>query len=270
MKKINITIAILSLFVFFACEESEVFDKTRYQNSESDYNLKAYDVESSYIDFIKVEVPQIPTDRRGFVLTKQSKVYILQSEGLKEYRTLKIRDLSWRYPQEWLLDDLCTNGIPDYTYFPGDPTGNIHGYYYPWYQIQTIVDNNQWQFITFRDSAGTIPINGDQFHLPKIDSYVPAFDGDIEKLTWMLGSTSLIPNILCMEYDGTSGSFYQNKAYIWLEARGSYEEGSIYPGCGYMGMWDNIDNNSFWHCHTNNPNLKVNVRLVRNITQAEW
>ncbi len=211
---------------------------------------------------------------KGFVLTKIDKVYIMQTDGtLKEHRTIKMRNLQWTVAQEWLLDDLQTDGFQGYSFYPGDTDGSQHGYYFLWDQMEDAADNSSWQYLVYRENDYNTAISSNPFHLPKVDTNVGSNDGDITKLASILGSTSLVRQKLQMDYDGVDNSspaFNTNHAYMWLEVRGTYAQANKVTGCGVLAKWDGQNNDHFWHSFTNITNLKANTRLVRNITSSEW
>jgi hypothetical protein len=217
---------------------------------------------------------------KGATIVKYDTVYIVDGSGeLKPHRTMKIRNLNWSIVQEWLFVDMntynSTNSVDLFSntsFYPGDTYGLTHGCYYPWDQIEDEVDGDNWEYIVWADEYWT-EISGNQFHLPKIDTYGGANDGDITKLAMMLGSTSLVRQKLALAYDGVDNSypeFVNTHAYMWIEARGTYAEVNKVTGCGVLAKWDGADSDHFWHVFTNITNLKANVRLVRDITSAQW
>lgn len=224
-------------------------------------------------DLIVVDATQNFSILKGFTITKPGIVYVMQSDGsLKMHRTLKIRNLNWSVAQEWFLDDLQTDGYQNYSFYPGDTDGSVHGYYYLWEnQIESGADNNDWSQIIFSDEYYT-PVSGEQFRLPRVDINCGS---DFINLASVLGSTSLIRAKLEVDYDGVdnwSPAFDTQLAGFWMEVRGGCQEGNLQPHCGALAMWDNqnghVDRFAYWY--TNIETTKANVRLMRNITSAQW
>jgi len=261
--------------MFSACQKEQI-------ESEEDGYGKRINAEQVF-DVSKALGSENPIEK-GFTVTKPGYVYVLQGTTdpngeiiFKQHRTLKIRNLNWTIAQEWLLDDLQTDGFEDFSFYPGDNVSNApHGFYYSWNQIESAADANDWQYMIYRDASGSTPIIGEQFHLPKLNSTLiyGQNDGDIEKLASMLGSTSLIRQKLQMVCDGVyvspSISGFDNRyAYMWIEVRATPWASDPQSGCGCLGSWDSQNNNNFSLVFSNNI-LKANVRLVRNITQSQW
>jgi hypothetical protein len=260
-------IILTASIMFSACQKEQILPEQQNQGKRI-YAGRTYDVSKSLGGIDPLVEP------KGATIVKYDFVYILQDDGvtLKRHRTLKIRNLAWTIAQEWLLDDLQTNLYQDFSFYPGDTDGSLHGYYYLWNQMKDAADANDWQYIVFRDANWT-PIDGQQFHLPKINTVVGTNDGDIEKLASMLGSTSLIPQKLQLSYDGVANTvppFNTRYANMWIEVRGTFYQPNIVPGCGVYGEWDSQANNSYCLFFTNMSNIKANVRIVRNINSTQW
>jgi hypothetical protein len=224
-------------------------------------------------ELIIVDAEQTFSITKGFTITKPGTVYVMQTDGsLKMHRTLKIRNLNWSVAQEWFLDDLQTDGYPGYSFYPGDVDGSVHGYYYLWgNQIESGADNNDWSQIIFSDANYT-SISGNQFRLPRVDINCGS---DFQNLATVLGSTSLIRAKLEVIYDGVDNwgpAFDTQLAGFWMEVRGGCQEANLHPHCGALAMWDkqNGHNDRFAYWYTNIETSKANVRLMRNITSAQW
>ncbi len=266
MKKFINLFAVFAIvgMVFIGCQKNESLLEPKKSNQAE----KIVDAQQSF-----------PVDK-GATIIKYDTKYVMDGYGdLKPCKTMKIRNLNWSIVQEWLFVDLNTSSPVDGTdlfqnvsYYPGDTYGATHGVYYPWSQIEDAADNNDWKSIVYKDNGYT-SVSGEFFHLPKMDTYVGANNGDITKLAMMLGSTSLVRKKLALDYDGVDNSypeFVNTHAYMWIEARGTYQQPNIAPGCGALAKWDGADNDHFWYSLPGITNLKANVRLVRNITAAQW
>lgn len=250
-------IAIVGL-VFIGCQKDNLVEEQNASN-----------------EVLVVDANQTFSVTKGFTITKLDSVFVLQGDEygtVKMHRTIKIRNLNWTVAQEWFLDDLQTSGYQDYSFYPGDVDGSVHGYYYPWEnQVESGADNNDWAYIIFRDENYT-PISGNQFRLPRVDINCGS---DFQNLASVLGSTSLIRAKLQVVYDGVDNwgpAFDTQLAGFWMEVRGGCVEANLQPHCGAVAMWDKLNgqNDNFAYWFTNIETSKANVRLMRNITSAQW
>ena len=253
--KIFIFIALAGLF-FTSCEKDNLLEK-----KES----IAIDAEQSF------PVLKAPT------IVKYDSVYTFDQFGNPiTQKTIKIRNLTWTYAQEWFLDDMHNNGFVTDIYRPGDANGTTYGYYYNWQEISKFEDNaggnGTWSDYFYEDA--NYLTNAIGFHLPKHSTQVGLNDGDFDKLASVLGSTSAIRAKLQLGYDQwwtPIGGFWNNNyAGMWIDVRNSYYAANIVSGCGVVAKWDGDDNDHYWLLFTNIEDLRANVRLVRNITSAQW
>jgi len=188
------------------------------------------------------------------------------------HRTIKIRNTSSTFIQEWLLDDMHTDAFATTTKRSGDDSGLIYGYYYDWNELVDGQDGIGWSWNDWVYSDNALTISAIGFHIPRQSTTVGGTDGDIEKLASILGSTTLVRSKLQINYDGVSdGTPYSTtKAMIWMDVRTGYYYMNQIPGCGAMALWNQNTAGSMAIFFTNIPDLKANVRLVRDISLSQW
>jgi len=211
---------------------------------------------------------------KGATVIKNDTVWVMQNDGITfiPHRTMKIRTLNWSKIQEWFLDDLRTDVFEGSSFYPGDTDGAVHGTYYTWSQVTDVQDgiNGGWETIVYTDGTNYLGVEG--FRIPK---YSNSYQGEIDVLASMLGSTSLIKNKIQLANDNLlmNGSTpIGNSAWgsILYDVRGTVMASSQWTGCPAMAAWDGTNNNSFFLWFPNASGLQGNIRLVRTITQSQW
>jgi len=210
------------------------------------------------------------------VYTRPGVVYFMDGSGTPiAVPTIKMRNPTTTICQEWLGENLNSEAVQGYISNPNDP-GNVNktGLYYDWnVEIASLEDGLSgplgygWNEMMYEEATGTINCVG--FHLPKGNSY-PA-TGDFEKLAQMLGSTSAIRAKLNIPY-GTDYTTPWNPsvAGVWIDVRNTPGAPNIVPGCGVVALWKAWESDRFYYSFTNINNYHANVRLVRNISRAQW
>lgn len=191
-------------------------------------------------------------------------------------KTIKIRNLTWTFIQEWFYEDMHNDGFTTDVARTGDSYGTTYGYYYNWTEVKDFNDNaggnGTWSDFFYEDPNYTTNAFG--FHIPKHSTQVGLNDGDIDKLASVLGSTSAVKDRLNLSPDSwwtpIGGFGSSNYAGMWIDARYSYYAANIVPGCGVVAQWDGNNNNNYALLFTNITDLRANVRLVRTIAKSQW
>lgn len=236
--------------------------------------------ETAYYQISDTIFKQKPTTKRPFG-QKRSEVYFLNAEGTEyhKYTTIKISNPSRTICQEWFCEDLHEEWFQPYSFQPGDEKGLIHGYYYPW--GGTLDDVNQskwdsdWDYMIF--NANKEPEKG--FHIPNYS--------DINTLCTIITNKAQIRRTLKVEWDGNYQpdiaeyySWQDDGAVFWIYPRDPKcfkTPDGMDPrkeeGCGVILSWykdNSIMGDGFWIGYTQEPTLRCNVRLVRDITEQQW
>jgi len=227
---------------------------------ENNLSVEPIATKTTFIDYNKTYNVE-----KGATIIKYGNVYVMDQFGnYNLHRTIKIRNLTWTFVQEWFLDDLNTD-----MYYPGiDPSILPLPKYYSWKgEMQSAVDGGDFSYIIASDQSGT-PALG--FHMPKVSNVFA--ESDIDQLGTALGSNASIRTKLQLTYGGArfwNPSLSPSQACLWIECRNTNYAPNIVANCGVAGVW-NLPNDNFGLAFTNIPQTQVNVRLVRNITQAQW
>ncbi|MBO7596862.1 MAG: hypothetical protein J6T70_07440 [Bacteroidales bacterium] len=200
---------------------------------------------------------------KAMVITKPDSVFFMNTTtfsmtNANKYRTLKIRNLSGSVMQEWLLDDLHETCFYPYWSRTGDTDGTQHGFYYKWYNCIKNVPQSDWDFvIRGKDSS-----DRSGFRVPK--------ESDLENFAALYGSTAGMTDVLQIEFDGyrIPGTYVFEDTYggFWL----NFTDANVQPGCGVMLEWYSNNPTQSWHYYPSNPDVGVNVRLMRNLTTSQW
>lgn len=201
-------------------------------------------------------------------------VYNVNLEPIK-HKTIKIRNVKGTICQEWFYENLRTNWI-EYSHYPNDSSGTIHGYFYQWEDYLNDVPQSDWNDLI---------VNADDkqetgFHIPN--------ESDISNLIAIVGNTPRIRTILNLEYgnayydaDLRPNIWSSNTAGFWINPL-DYDTWKNFPnymdpnkieGCGVAAFWyrnDTIYKDGMWITHTNIKKMQCSVRLMRTINKNQW
>ena len=210
------------------------------------------------------------------LIRKYDTVYGWNADNLKYdklYRTVKYYNTTNGIMQEWLLEDWHEKGFCQ-TYYArqNDSEGTKYGYYYPWEDNLTEIDNFDELFARKVDNK-KIPVEG--FHIPT--------QIDMIELDKMLG-VNRVRERLNIKFDGDystlSNTWTWSNAMFWVDPR-DYSHwpnnNGIDPdkveGCGVLAGWfpeSAGKGKSRWFFYTNDRYLCANVRFMRPLTIEQW
>ncbi len=251
MKSIFRIFAFIALigFVFTSCQKDNLLEEETQQEKGE---WKEIVIEKTF-----------PVTKTPFTRSLRT-VYINDSwEQAQACMAMTVTDIPTGNKQEWLLIDAHSQSFFDFYLHPNETNtddllpdyGKDYGLYYTW--ANNFTQTTSWNGLVYEDASLTISIN---------DFNIPTF-ADLNKLGSIIGSTSLIPRVLRMNYDGlwsnnSNYHFSTDIAAMWADSPG---DPNIEPGCGVVCMWKISTNNVMTAGYTNMQNLGVNVRIVRDI-----
>ena len=209
---------------------------------------------------------------KSFAVTKapylRSLRYVFINDGwgqAQQCRAITFTDVPTGKKQEWLFIDAHSQAYNISYLHPNETNtddfepeyASDYGGYYEW--AINFATTTSWDGLVYSDASldPSTVINGFK---------IPTF-ADLDKLGSILGSTSLIPSKLSMNYDGlwsnySNYHFSTDIAAMWVHCPG---DPNVVPGCGVVALWKTSQNNVMTGSYTNMTNLGANIRIVRDI-----
>ncbi len=232
-----------AVLAFTGCQKENLVNEQTSENKGV-----AVDAEKSY-PILKGTIPRKP-----------GVVYIPNSDWseLIQHNTLKVKNLSGTVMQEWLIIDMKSDAWFHFNTQSGDATGSTYGMYYRWGYNFDNMSQNDWNQMVY--DVNWTSLSG--FHIPT--------ETDINNLASVVGSTRGLRSFLQLGYDGAKNygpDYTTDFAAMWVSQPGNP---NIVRDCGVFLQWKRYENDRMYYFYTNIEDLRVNVRLVRNITASQW